>query len=439
VWLWDANDRFVTGTATNASGVYTLTSLLAGTYFVRTSNTVGFVDQLYTGLPCIGFCYDPAGTPVVVAANATASGVNFALAAGGAISGTVTAAAGGVGLAQVFVQVYDAAGQFQTSTTTDASGNYTTAALPSGTHFVNVSNALGFVDQLYNGISCPLAGCVPTTGTPVPVTAPAATPHIDFALALGGTINGTVTAAVGGAPLSDLTIQIFSAGTGAFVGAVKTDASGNYSALGLAAGTYYVGTFSPPQGYANRLYNNVPCPASCAGVAGDPVAVVAGSATNGINISLPLAATAPTLTQPASRADAEDEVISLQLTSTNPNGGTLTYSAVNLPNGVTLNTASGLISGRLSFTSSGSYNVTVGVTDGVLSDSKSFTWTVTDVNRPPTLDPVLNRTDAAGRPVLIQLSGSDPDGTALSYGAANLPPGIAVDSASGAISGKPTG
>src|SRR5581483_3011406 len=193
VWLWDANDRFVTGTSTNASGVYTLTGLLAGTYFVRTSNTVGFVDQLYTGLPCIGFCYDPAGTPVVVAANATASGVNFALAAGGAISGTVTAAAGGVGLAQVFVQVYDAAGQFQTSTTTDASGNYTTAALPSGTHFVNVSNALGFVDQLYNGISCPLAGCVPTTGTPVPVTAPAATPHIDFALALGGTINGTVT------------------------------------------------------------------------------------------------------------------------------------------------------------------------------------------------------------------------------------------------------
>ena len=45
----------------------------------------------------------------------------------------------------------------------------------------------------------------------------------------------------------------------------------------------------------------------------------------------------------------------------------------------------------------------------------------------------------AGTPAALQLSATDPNGDTLVYGASGLPPGLAVDPASGAISGTPTG
>ncbi len=59
-------------------------------------------------------------------------------------------------------------------------------------------------------------------------------------------------------------------------------------------------------------------------------------------------------------------------------GGTLTYSATGLPDGLSIHTAAGLISGTPvagSYAAS-PYNVTVGVTDGTLTDSKTFSLAV---------------------------------------------------------------
>src|SRR5207253_686214 len=94
---------------------------------------------------------------------------------------------------------------------------------------------------------------------------------------------------------------------------------------------------------------------------------------------------APTLTAPANQTSAENATVSLQLVATDPDGNVLTYSATGLPPALTVNATTGLISGTLSLTSAGTYTVTATASDGSLSNSKTFTWTVTNVNQAPTL------------------------------------------------------
>lgn len=88
----------------------------------------------------------------------------------------------------------------------------------------------------------------------------------------------------------------------------------------------------------------------------------------------PNPATVPTLAAVAARTDTVGNAASLQLTGSDPNGDALSYSASSLPPGVTLNTATGLISGAP--TTAGTYDVVVGVSDGVNSTTRNFVWTV---------------------------------------------------------------
>ncbi|MDH3193295.1 MAG: Ig domain-containing protein, partial [Acidimicrobiia bacterium] len=64
------------------------------------------------------------------------------------------------------------------------------------------------------------------------------------------------------------------------------------------------------------------------------------------------------------RADTEGTSISLSAAASDPDmGDTLGYSATNLPPGLTVDSGSGLISGTITYVASGSYAVTVTVTD----------------------------------------------------------------------------
>ena len=60
----------------------------------------------------------------------------------------------------------------------------------------------------------------------------------------------------------------------------------------------------------------------------------------------------------------------------------------------------------------------------------------------PALTPVLqnpgNQTGQAGTAVSVQLSATDPNGDTLTYGASGLPPGLFVDTSTGAITGTPS-
>jgi PKD repeat protein len=212
---------------------------------------------------------------------------------------------------------------------------------------------------------------------------------------------------------------------------VATDPDGGaltYSATGL-----------PPSLIINAATGLISgtLPSSSAGVYPVTATVSDGSLTNSqtftwtvTNVNQP-----PTLTAPANQTSAENATVSLQLVATDPDGTTLTYSATGLPPSLTVTAATGLIAGTLSFTSAGSYSVTATASDGSLSNSKTFTWTVTNVNRAPTLTAPVNQTSAENATVSLQLAASDPDGDVLTYSATGLPPSLTVTAATGLISG----
>ncbi len=145
---------------------------------------------------------------------------------------------------------------------------------------------------------------------------------------------------------------------------------------------------------------------------------------------------APMLTSPGAQTSAEGAPVSLPLLASDPEGTALTYSASGLPPSVWLNAATGLISGTLSFTSAGTHTVTAAVSDGTLSHSQTFTWTVT--NTAPSLAPLTDMTREVGTPVSIPVTVVDPDSDPLTFGATNLPAGVTIDASTGLIAGTPT-
>jgi hypothetical protein len=143
----------------------------------------------------------------------------------------------------------------------------------------------------------------------------------------------------------------------------------------------------------------------------------------------------PVLTQPANQTSAEGSAVSVALTATDPDGNRLTYSATGLPPGLGVNSASGLISGTPPYTSAGTYTVTATVSDGAVTHSRSFSWIVTNTNRPPSLEQPADQVSAPGATVSLQPAATDPDGTTLTYQATSLPSGLTVNANSGLISG----
>lgn len=226
---------------------------------------------------------------------------------------------------------------------------------------------------------------------------------------------------------------------------------------------------------------------------------------------------APTLANPGSPSSLLAQSTSLQLAGSDPNADTLTYSATGLPPGFSLTASNGLIAGTPVMT--GIYPVTATVSDGSLSASQAFTWTISpnasastgtihlmwdantesgiagyivyagvqtgvyvqhyDVgpttsylfanavqgqrycfavsayfagpvegpksaevcgyaNAAPSLASVTNQSSNVGQAITLQLAGSDPEGSVLTYRATGLPAGLSVAASTGLISGTPT-
>ena len=105
----------MTSTFTGDSGRYlTNDGLAPGNYFVKVSASGGRITALHkvqTAPPhqvnCPS-CSPLTGSGVAVTAGTTTTGIDFALAAGGVITGTAVDAASGIGLNNVSVGIFDA-------------------------------------------------------------------------------------------------------------------------------------------------------------------------------------------------------------------------------------------------------------------------------------------------------------------------------------------
>src|SRR6266850_824770 len=288
VAIFDASGRQVSTATTDAGGSYiTGSGLTTGSYFARTTNALGYVDERYNDQVCPSGCSVINGTSFAVVQGVTTPGISFGLIKGGRIAGVVTDDSTGQPLGGVTVQVYDATGQLITQATTSVFGVYTSGAgLASGTYHARTTNNLGYINELEGGAAC-IGTCVVTAGAGIVVASPATTAGIDFALAAGGRVSGRVTDLLG-APLRNVTVRVADA-TGASLSTGVTNAVGDYlTTQGLLTGSYYVRTTNGI-GYVNALHSvptQLPCLGNCDVTAGAPVLVNLGATTLNLDFQL---------------------------------------------------------------------------------------------------------------------------------------------------------
>ncbi|MFG3281330.1 M4 family metallopeptidase [Streptomyces sp. NPDC048111] len=91
---------------------------------------------------------------------------------------------------------------------------------------------------------------------------------------------------------------------------------------------------------------------------------------------------APSVTNPGNQNGTVGTAASLQIQASDPGGETLTYSATGLPAGLSINSATGLISGTPTTAGTSSVTVTAKNTDNA-TGTTSFTWTITGGGNPP--------------------------------------------------------
>jgi hypothetical protein len=284
VTFYGSTGTFINSVVTEADGTFAVIGLQTGTYFARTfvGAGVNYVDQLYSGNTCIPSCLPIGGTPIdVVAGGAAIGNIDFALAGGGSMTGHVSDAGTLGNIPGATITVYGSNGAFAKSAVSAGDGTFVVAGLPTGSYYAFAS-ATNYIDQGFSGVQC--APCSLNSGTPIAITVGATTGNIDFALAMGGSLTGRVTAAGSGVNLASVSVSVYSQG-GVAVKTATSGADGTYTVTGLPAGNYYARTFVNSENYADQLYNGLPCTA-CNVTSGTLIVVTAGATTGNINFAL---------------------------------------------------------------------------------------------------------------------------------------------------------
>jgi pimeloyl-ACP methyl ester carboxylesterase len=209
------------------------------------------------------------------------------------------------------------------------------------------------------------------------------------------------------------------------ISAVTTSsASLSYSATGLPTGLSINGTTGIITGTIT------------AAVSGTPYAVTItandGTATAMQTFNWTIAPL--TLASPGDQMTVGGSAVSLTLSADVASGYTASFSATDLPSGLSINTSTGLISGTLASADTGfAFAVDVTATAGGVTVNQAFNWTVGGV----VVTTPADQTSTEGATVSVSVSAFTASGT-LSYSASGLPFGLSINATTGTISGTIT-
>jgi hypothetical protein len=232
--------------STNASGVYTVTGVVTGEYKVEFAN-VGhnYLTQYYNDKTSFS-----EGGLVSVTTGATTPGIDAAMQPGGRITGTVTGLVSKTPIVGMLVCAFSHTGGVGACVSTNASGEYSVAGLPTAEYAVQFSGSgQNYITQYYNSKAAFGEAQL------ISVTAGGTTPSINAAMEVGGEITGTVLTAKTKEPISGISVDVYTT-SGAFVSSASTNANGEYTAVGLPTGEFKVGFSSGAQEYRTQFYDN---------------------------------------------------------------------------------------------------------------------------------------------------------------------------------------
>ncbi len=266
---------------TDEEGEYAMVGVPAGEY------KVGFFPEW--GSPYARQLYDEATSlatadPVTLTTGVRTSGIDAALIEAGKLSGTVTAAAGGAPIQGVSVCAFEENESFgATCDQTDAGGEYAIEGLEAGEYVVQFHGGFDYLGQYFEGTTSF------AEAERVEVENGATRSGVDAQMSAAGRIEGEVTEADGGGPLSGAEVcAVPSTASSFFQGTcATTNGAGGYVIGGLVAGDYDVRFTRIPKGpgprYLTQYFDGAPTRALA-----DPVAVTTGATSDEVDAAMQL-------------------------------------------------------------------------------------------------------------------------------------------------------
>jgi VCBS repeat-containing protein len=164
------------------------------------------------------------------------------------------------------------------------------------------------------------------------------------------------------------------------------------------------------------------------------------STTKSITVHVSEVNLAPVLATIGNKTGTEDATTTFTISGSDVDvpTQTLSYSASGLPAGAIFDTLTNTFTWVPAFDQSGTHNVTFTVTDGLLSDSEIVPITIGNVNRPPVLATIGDKTVDEGATSTFTISATDADANELSYSATELPTGATFDTETKTFTWSPT-
>ncbi|MBC1292447.1 SdrD B-like domain-containing protein, partial [Listeria booriae] len=238
--LYNESGTKVADATTDSSGAYSFKAVKPGKYYAKADIPANYKYQSSTYFGADG----TTGYFTVASEQTLHNELNLGLSTlnNSAVSGTVTDAATGSGLANTRVELHDVQGNLINAQQTDASGHYNFTGLAAGDYYTKV-----VIPSDYDFVSSNGFG---SDGNSNYIQLNGDNTSSNYTIALkkqvkdNSAVSGTVTDATTGNGLANIRVELHDV-QGNLVDAKQTDASGRYNFTGLAAGNYYTKVVIP--------------------------------------------------------------------------------------------------------------------------------------------------------------------------------------------------